>query len=252
MFKNNPDELDQHFLIDKDVINSFIKVCNLSKDDVVLEIGPGDGTLTKLIAPKVKKMYVIEKDIRLKPYLDKINNIDVTYGSCLDVPFPKVDKIITSLPYSIIEPFIYKVIHQDFNELYMIMGKNYCDSVINNKITNLSLLTNIYFDVYKYFDIYPDSFNPKPRVISSLVRLTFKNESDEKDMIFRNMYKLNDKLVKNALMESLIIVKGLTKRESKDYINKLNIDDEILNKKFCMISNEELEVLYIKIKNSFE
>ena len=107
MFKNNPDELDQHFLIDKDVINSFIKVCNLSKDDVVLEIGPGDGTLTKLIAPKVKKMYVIEKDIRLKPYLDKIKNIDVTYGSCLNVPFPKVDKIITSLPYSIIEPFIY-------------------------------------------------------------------------------------------------------------------------------------------------
>lgn len=247
MFKNNPDELDQHFLIDKDVINSFIKVCNLSKDDVVLEIGPGDGTLTKLIAPKVKKMYVIEKDIRLKPYLDKINNIDVTYGSCLDVPFPKVDKIITSLPYSIIEPFIYKVIHQDFNELYMIMGKNYCDSVINNKITNLSLLTNIYFDVYKYFDIYPDSFNPKPRVVSSLVKLTFKDKLNEKDMIFRNMYKLNDKLVKNALMESLIIVKGLTKRESKENISKLNINAEILNKKFCMISNEELKNLYDKL-----
>ena len=247
MFKNNPDELDQHFLIDKDVINSFIKVCNLSKDDVVLEIGPGDGTLTKLIAPKVKKMYVIEKDIRLKPYLDKINNIDVTYGSCLDVPFPKVDKIITSLPYSIIEPFIYKIIHEDFNELYMIMGKNYCDSVINNKITNLSLLTNIYFDVYKYFDIYPDSFNPKPRVVSSLVKLTFKDKLNEKDMIFRNMYKLNDKLVKNALMESLIIVKGLTKRESKENISKLNINAEILNKKFCMISNEELKNLYDKL-----
>lgn len=247
MFINNPDELDQHFLIDKDVINNFIKVCNLNKEDVVLEIGPGVGTLTKLIAPKVKKMYVIEKDIRLKPYLDKINNIDVTYGSCLDVPFPKVNKIITSLPYSIIEPFIYKVIHQDFKELYMIMGKNYCDNVINNKITNLSLLTNIYFDVHKYFDIYPDSFNPKPRVVSSLIKLTFKNKLDEKDMIFRNIYNLNDKLVKNALMESLIIVKGLTKRESKEYTNKLNINKEILNKKFCMISNEELKNLYDKL-----
>lgn len=247
MFINNPDELDQHFLIDKDVINNFIKVCNLNKEDVVLEIGPGVGTLTKLIAPKVKKMYVIEKDIRLKPYLDKINNIDVTYGSCLDVPFPKVNKIITSLPYSIIEPFIYKVIHEDFKELYMIMGKNYCDNVINNKITNLSLLTNIYFDTYKYFDIYPDSFNPKPRVVSSLVKLTFKDKLNEKDMIFRNIYNLNDKLVKNALMESLIIVKGLTKRESKEYISKLNINVEILNKKFCMISNEELKNLYDKL-----
>ena len=121
MFKNNPDELDQHFLIDKDVINNFIKVCNLSKDDVVLEIGPGNGTLTKLIAPKVKKLYVIEKDIRLKKYLDKIDNIEVIYDSCLDVDFPKVDKIITSLPYSIIEPFIYKLINTDFKELYMII-----------------------------------------------------------------------------------------------------------------------------------
>ena len=247
MFINNPDELDQHFLIDKDVINNFIKACNLNKDDIVLEIGPGVGTLTKLIAPKVKKMYVIEKDTRLKPYLDKINNIDITYGSCLDIPFPRVDKIITSLPYSIIEPFIYKIIHEDFKELYMIMGKNYCDNVINNKITNLSLLTNIYFDTYKYFDIYPDSFNPKPRVVSSLIKLTFKDKLNEKDMIFRNMYRLNDKLVKNALMESLIIVKGLTKRESKEYINKLNIDTEILNKKFCMISNEELKKLDDKL-----
>ena len=247
MFKNNPNELDQHFLIDKDVINNFIKVCNLNKDDMVLEIGPGDGTLTKLIAPKVKKLYVIEKDIRLKPYLDKINNIDITYGSCLDVSFPKVDKIITSLPYSIIEPFVYKIIHEDFKELYMIMGKNYCDNVINHKITNLGLLTNIYFDVTKYFDIYPTSFDPKPRVVSSLIKLTFKNKLDEKDMIFRNMYKLNDKLVKNGLMESLINVKGLTKRESREYIGKMEINSEILNKKFGMLSNSELKSLYDKI-----
>ena len=247
MFKNNPNELDQHFLIDKDVINNFIKVCNLNKDDIVLEIGPGVGTLTKLIAPKVKKLYVIEKDIRLKPYLDKINNIDITYSSCLDVSFPKVDKIITSLPYSIIEPFVYKIIHEDFKELYMIMGKNYCDNVINHKITNLGLLTNIYFDATKYFDIYPTSFDPKPRVVSSLIKLTFKNNLDEKDMIFRNMYKLNDKLVKNGLMESLINVKGLTKRESREYIGKLELNSEILNKKFGMLSNSELKSLYDKI-----
>lgn len=247
MFINNSDELDQHFLVDKDVINNFIKVCNLDKDDVVLEIGPGMGTLTKLIAPKVNKMYVIEKDIRLKPYLDKITNIDVTYGSCLDISYPKVDKIITSLPYSIIEPFVYKIIHEDFKELYMIMGKNYCDNVINYKINNLSLLTNLYFDVTKYFDIYPDSFNPKPRAISSLIKLTFKNKINEKEMIFRNMYMLNDKLVKNGLMESLISVKGLTKRESRKYISKLEINNEILIKKFSMLSNCELKILYDKI-----
>ena len=191
MFKNNPDELDQHFLIDKDVINNFIKVCNLNKDDIVLEIGPGVGTLTKLIAPKVKKLYVIEKDIRLKPYLDKINNIDITYGSCLDVSFPKVDKIITSLPYSIIEPFVYKIIHEDFKELYMILGKNYCDNVINHKITNLGLLTNIYFDVTKYFDIYPTSFDGKELIAKEIENYNNKMKEESKDENIISLGKLN-------------------------------------------------------------
>lgn len=250
MFKNNPDELDQHFLIDNKIIDDFIKVCNLNKDDTVLEIGPGIGTLTRLIVPKVKKMYVIEKDKRLKPYLDKINNISVSYGSCLDLDFPKVNKIITSLPYSIIEPFIYKIINEDFDELYMIMGKSYCDNVLNNNITNLSLLTNIYFDVTKYFDIEPDSFNPKPRTMSSVIKFTFKKNNSNIEKIFKNMYKLNDKLVKNALRESLINVYDYTKKEAKELINNLNIDNKILDVKFSQISNDELNELYNKIKRN--
>ena len=130
-FNNNTEYLDQHFLINEDIINKFIDICNLFKEDIVLEIGPGKGVLTKIISSKVKKLYVIEKDIRLKKYLDKIDNIEVIYDSCLDVDFPKVDKIITSLPYSIIEPFIYKLINTDFKELYMIIGKSYVDNVLN-------------------------------------------------------------------------------------------------------------------------
>ena len=57
-FLNDSDLLDQHFLINEKYIKDFIKICNLQKDDIVLEVGPGVGTLTKLIAPKVKKMYV--------------------------------------------------------------------------------------------------------------------------------------------------------------------------------------------------
>ena len=95
-FINDKDKLDQHFLIDSNVINKFIEVSSLSKEDNVLEIGAGKGVLTKLIAPKVKKLYVIEKDIRLKPYLDGIPNCEVIYDNSLEVVFPKVDKIITS------------------------------------------------------------------------------------------------------------------------------------------------------------
>lgn len=244
MFNNDKDKLDQHFLIDKNIINKFIEICDLKNNETVLEIGPGIGILTKEIVPKVKKMYVIEKDPRLKDYLDKIDNIEVIYDNCLKVKFPKVNKIITSLPYSIIEPFIYKIIKEDFKELYMIMGKNYIDNIINKKITNLSLLTNIYFDIDKYFDIKPESFNPKPRVMSSVIRLKYKKEYTKKELLFQNIYKLNDKLVKNSLLESLIIINNTTKKETKEMIKKYNIPDNILNTKFNMINNKDLETLY--------
>lgn len=248
MFEVDKDKYDQHFLIDTNVINNFIEKCNLKKEDIILEIGPGVGVLTKLIVPKVKKLYVIEKDIRLKKYLDKIDGIDIIYNDCLKTTFPKVDKIITSLPYSIIEPFIYKIVKEDFKELYLIMGKKYIDNITNNKITNLSLLTNIYFNIERYFDIYPESFNPKPRVMSSAVRLSFKNTYTKKELLFQNMYKLDNKIVKNSLLESLIKINNLTKREAKEIIKSYNIPDNILNKKFNMITNKELNELYNTIK----
>lgn len=248
-FNNNTEYLDQHFLINDDIINKFINICNLSKEDIVLEIGPGKGVLTKIISSKVKKLYVIEKDIRLKKYLDEIDNIEVIYDSCLDVEIPKVDKIITSLPYSIIEPFIYKLTNTDFKELYMIMGKSYVDNVLNKEINNLSLLTNTFFDIEKYMDIKPNDFYPAPKVYSSIIKLTHKSNLTRVDRIFQNMYKLDDKLIKNALLESFIKVNNCTKREAKEYINNLNISNEILNTRFKLIDNKSLKDLYTKICN---
>lgn len=246
-FKNDSNYLDQHFLVDEKVINEFIKICNLKNTDIVVEIGPGKGNITKLIKPKVKSLTVIELDNRLDEYLNKIPNINVIIGNVLEVDIPKCDKMITSLPYSIIEPFIYKLIKTDFKELYMIMGSNYVNSVINKEITNLSLLTNTFFDVEYYFDIKPDSFNPKPRVLSSVIKLTKKSYFNELNLFFKTMYELDDKKIKNALMESFIKVKGITKKESKEIVKELNLDEIILNKKFSTISNEELKIVYKKL-----
>ena len=55
-FKNNTDNLDQHFLVSEAVINKFIEISNLTKNDICLEIGPGKAILTKIIAPKVKNL----------------------------------------------------------------------------------------------------------------------------------------------------------------------------------------------------
>jgi len=84
MFQNDSNYLDQHFLIDDVIINKFIKICNLNNDDTVVEIGPGKGVLTKKIIPQVKSLTLIEKDTRLKEYLDKLN-VKVIYANILEV-----------------------------------------------------------------------------------------------------------------------------------------------------------------------
>lgn len=249
MFKNDSDYLDQHFLMDEDVINKFIKICDLNSSDVVLEIGPGKGTLTKLIASRVKRVYAIEKDVRLKEYLNKIDNLDVIYDDAIRCDYPLVNKIITAIPYSIIEPFMYKLCHTSFDSLYMIMGSTYVKSVINKEVNNLALLTNCFFDVKWYFDVPRECFYPEPKTLSSVIKLTPKKDYKSLELLFKNMYLLDDKKIKNALMESLIKVKGLTKRESKELISNLNISDELLDKKFLSISNQELKELYAKLNS---
>ena len=111
-FINDTDYFDQHFLIDKAVLNDFIDACELSIEDEVVEIGPGKGVITELLARRVKHLTCIELDLNLEHFInvlkDKYKNIDVLYGNALNQYIPPCDKIVSALPYSITEPFIEK------------------------------------------------------------------------------------------------------------------------------------------------
>lgn len=260
-FENDSDHFDQHFLIDRKVIKTFIDNANISGNDVIVEIGPGKGNITELLAKRAKKVYSIELDRRLKPFLDvleeKYSNLKIIYGNVLDMELPKCNKIVTSLPYSIIEPFINKVKDINCDEIVMIIGNNFANNVVNNKITRLSLLTNCYFKANKIMDILPESFSPQPRTLSSIIvlkPLSVQEISSFDLLIYRFMFYYKDKKVKNALLESLIKVYLLeynniiTKRVSKSIIEKLNISDSIMNKTFETCSNIELVEICDKIE----
>ncbi len=258
-FTNDAQNFDQHFLIDEKVINKFIDVANILSSDEIVEVGPGSGVLTKLIAPKAKKLTCIELDERLKPQLEilkeKYPNIELIFANILDSYIPKCNKIITSLPYRIIEPFIGKLLKCEFQELFMIVGSNFADSILNKEITKLAIITNCFFKTTKYIDILPNSFNPSPRVKSTLIRLQpiSYNQLDDNYLLFRLMFNFRTKKVKNNLVESLIKyyqLKGLllTKNESKKIINDLNINNNILNKTFESCSNEELKEIALTIE----
>ena len=172
-FVNDTNYLDQHFLIDKSIINAFIDASNLRISENVIEIGPGKGEISDTIARRVKHLTCIEIDRSLEPFInvlkDRHRNVDVIYGSALNVYIPACDKIISALPYSITEPFIEKLLRCEFLEAILIVGKKFADNVIEKNLNKLSLLTNSFFRVERIMDIAPDAFDPKPRVMSSMI-----------------------------------------------------------------------------------
>lgn len=251
MFINETDKLDQHFLVDEEVINKFIGFCDLKKTDSVVEVGPGEGNITRILCKKSKNVVAIEKDLRLKGKLDKLekeyDNLQVIYGNVLDTYIPECDKIITSLPYSIIEPFIKKMIKCSFDELIMIMGINYIDDVVNKNNNKLALLTNSFFKVEKLMEIGRESFAPQPRVRSGILRLVEKDldesKSDIVEFVIRELFFYDDMKIKNGLKEGLIQYNSMSQREAKSIIDKLEIDEDLLEMKFEIISNKDLERL---------
>lgn len=250
MFTNDTDFLDQHFLIDKEIIANFLQACDLKDSDVVVEIGPGKGTMTKLIAPLVKDLTVIELDKRLALYLDSIPNIKVIYDSVLNIDIPQCNKIITSLPYSITEPFIYQLTKTKFDKLIMICGNKFALGVKKNDASKLSILTNLFFKVHYLQEILPNSFKPAPKALSALITLEPLDINDltTSEKIMRYLYNYRYLKVKNALKEIYIKLNNISQRQSKEIINKMSIDDIILNKQFDELNNAETALLFNILK----
>ena len=109
-------KLGQHFLVDQNIINKLVRNISPNSKDIIVEIGPGDGAMTKLILPSVKKMYLIEKDIdlinELVFILEKYKNSYVINKDVLKYDFSIFDnpfRVVGNLPYNISTEIIFKM-----------------------------------------------------------------------------------------------------------------------------------------------
>ena len=177
--------LGQNFLIDENVIDQIIDIANISREDSVLEVGPGTGALTKkIIEKKPKEITVIEKDKRLADSLKenfsekiKVINEDMLNFSYRDY----ADKnliIFGNLPYNISTQILAKWIKMrelnKFSKKFILMfQKEVADRIIaesnSKKYGRISILSNWRMKIYKIIDIEPSSFKPIPKVKSTLL-----------------------------------------------------------------------------------
>ncbi|MDA7465177.1 16S rRNA (adenine(1518)-N(6)/adenine(1519)-N(6))-dimethyltransferase RsmA [Candidatus Pelagibacter ubique] len=197
MFIKAKKSLGQNFLIDREVLEKIVSITDIANKEV-LEIGPGSGNLTTyILKKKPKKLYVVEKDddlaILLKEKFDteiEIINDDILKVSESNISEQKLS-VFGNLPYNISTEILSKWILNIgsnfwFDSLVLMFQKEVADRIIsefnNSNYGRLSILSSWKLNVKKILDIKPQSFSPRPKIDSSLLLFTPKE----------NFFKLKD------------------------------------------------------------
>jgi len=184
--------LGQNFLINPGVLAKIIQAGDLNKDDVILEIGPGLGTLTQALAQRAKKVITIEKDRKMIEILqdviaaDKIQNVKIIRDDVLkfDIGTLEIDwkleignwKLIANLPYYIASPVIRKFLEEKNPPSLMILmvqkevAQRICASPPNMSLLAVSVQFYAKPEILSY--VSKGSFWPAPKVDSAILKIT--------------------------------------------------------------------------------
>lgn len=262
--------LGQNYLIDKNKRDQIINFGNITKNDVVLEIGTGIGTLTIELAKKAQKAIAIEQDTQICQILakrlkdEKIDNVELINDDALKVDFPKFNKIISNLPYQISSPITFKFLDYDFDFAILMYQKEFADrmngEVGTKNYSRLSAMLYFKCDVEKLTDVSCESFIPKPKIDSSVVKLTPKENNISKEefetysKFTRALFQHRNKKIRNALIDSRHIISNIDKKELKKRLNA--IEDEKLNdylsKRVIVLDPEEILEVSEKLNPVFK
>ena len=250
--------LGQNYLIDKNKRDQIINFGNITKEDVVLEIGTGIGTLTIELAKKAKKVIAIEQDSNISKILEerlkeeKIDNVDIINNDALKVDFPEFNKIVSNLPYQISSPITFKFLEYNFDLAILMYQKEFSQRMIgefgSKNYSRLSAMLYFKCDVKKLTDVSCESFIPKPKVDSSVMKLTPKESKlDNTDFkiyskFTKALFQHRNKKIKNALIDSRHIISNLDKKEIKNKLNNIESDylKNYLSKRVISITPEEI------------
>ena len=234
--------LGQNFLIDESVLTDIVDGAEVNQEDLVIEIGPGIGTLTKVLLSKAKAVYAVELDPKLIPILEdelkEYNNFTLIHKDALKIDYneligeEKSVKIVANLPYYITTPIISSLLTGGYNfkSLTVMIQKEVAERIAAKEDCKaygaLSLLVQYYCDVEIIREVLPESFIPKPKVDSLVIRMdklsSPKVDVKSKELFFR-IIKESFNMRRKTLWNSL---KGLnySASEMEEVFKKAEID----------------------------
>ena len=218
----------QNFLIDSHVLDKIVSAAGITKDDFILEIGPGIGTMTQYLASSARKVFAVEIDKALIPILEdtlkEFDNVQVINQDILKVDIKKLAeehndgkpiKVVANLPYYITTPIIMGLFESQvpIDSITVMVQKEVADRMKVGPGTKdygaLSLAVQYYAEPYIVANVPPNCFMPRPKVGSAVIRLTRHEKppvevADEKLMfrLIRASFNQRRKTLANGLNNS--------------------------------------------------
>ena len=249
-------DLGQNFLINNEVVENIVNSSEISQDDMVIEIGPGLGTLTKYLLEKAGKVLCIELDKKmieiLEDRFEKCSNFEIINDDVLKVDLNKIIKenkenkenkkiknvkIVANLPYYITTPIIMKLLEEklDIESITVMIQKEVADRLIeipSGKNTGAITYTIYYYcDSEKIMEVPNSSFIPEPEVTSEVIKMKIRKEPVVKVenpkvmfMIIKSAFMQRRKTLLNALTNAQVFI---SKQEGIKILNKLGLNENV-------------------------
>ena len=246
-------ELGQNFLINKEVIDKIISSSKIDEEDLVIEIGPGLGTLTKYLLEKAKKVICIELDKKmikiLRERFSLYENFELLNQDILKVDLNnliktekeinkiKNVKVVANLPYYITTPIIMKLLEEklDLESITVMVQKEVADRLIT--IPGKKDTGAITYTVYYYakgediLEVPKNSFIPEPEVTSKVINLKIRKEEPvkvkNKEVMFRIIkcaFMQRRKTLLNSLTNTRVFI---NKEEGEKILKQIGLDVNI-------------------------
>ena len=191
---HNPNKkLGQNFLIDGNIVRKSIDLAELTRDSIVVEVGPGLGTLSEALLKEGLSLYAVEKDptlyTHLKNTIAKVHSkFDLVEADCLKKPLGNLNsnahkefKIVANLPYAVSTPWLEIVLFTAFPKCMVLMlqkeaADRYCAQPKTKAFGAISIFLQSAYTVRSTHNVSANCFFPKPKIDSTLICLDLKDD----------------------------------------------------------------------------
>jgi 16S rRNA (adenine1518-N6/adenine1519-N6)-dimethyltransferase len=236
--------LGQNFLIHRPILGTLAKKILQDQPRTILEIGPGPGSLSQLLAPRVKRMILVEKDSQFKDLLEEVvsplGSVEIYFDDFLK--FPLEDFIqksdapvlaVGNLPYNVSVPILQKLLYHRslFSRFFLMFQKEVALRLTARPSTkaygSLSLYCQMLADLKLLLPIPPSAFDPRPKVESAVVEITPLPGMRIPDIdlpFFEKLIQAAFNPRRKTLLNNLRSLKGGDKKGLEDLLISLGID----------------------------